>query len=138
VNHIVNYNWHDEWGMPVAPEAYRRDCSLFGDQYSNFNAGKILLFLEGFGGLEYSLVKKRLTVRPAKPAVWKWMEIRLPIDGRWTKIRYEGETVTVNGCPLEWRDDRIGGVPQAEQNSFLRGRPHRRGQEKLVTIGSVE
>ena len=138
VNHIVNYNWHDEWGMPVAPEAYRRDCSLFGDQYSNFNAGKILLFLEGFGGLEYSLVKKRLTVRPAKPAVWKWMEIRLPIDGRWTKIRYEGETVTVNGCPLEWRDDRIGGVPQAEQNSFVRGRTHRRGQEKLVTIGSVE
>ena len=28
LNHIGNYNWHDEWNIPVAPEAYRRDRTL--------------------------------------------------------------------------------------------------------------
>ena len=33
LNHLANYNFHDDWGIPVAPEAYRRDLKLFGDQY---------------------------------------------------------------------------------------------------------
>ena len=114
LNHIANYNFHDEWQIPIAPEAYRRDLSLFGDQYSNFNAGKILLFLEGLGGLQYSVPEGRLIVRPSLPKTWQWMEIRLPIEGQWTKIRYaqdldratDRERVHVTGCPL--RDSRDG------------------------------
>ena len=43
--HLKHYNM--QWGIPVAPEGRQIDFSLFGDQYSNFNAGKILLLLEG-------------------------------------------------------------------------------------------
>ena len=101
LNHLVNYNWHNGWGIPVAPEAYERDLALFGDQYSNFNAGKILLYLEGLGGLEYSVPERRLTIRPALPENWEWMEIRLPIENQWTTIRYTSDGVEVHGCPLQ-------------------------------------
>lgn len=101
VNHLENYNYHDEWDMPVAPEAYERDLDLFGDQYSNFNAGKILLYLEGFGGLKYSVPDDQLEVRPAMPESWDWMEFRLPIKGEWTKIRYDKNGVKVTGSPLK-------------------------------------
>ena len=49
LNHLKNYNYHQEWKVPVAPEAYRRNLDLFGDQFSNFNAGKILLFIRRLG-----------------------------------------------------------------------------------------
>ncbi|MDG2220476.1 MAG: hypothetical protein P8L85_03800 [Rubripirellula sp.] len=115
LNHLENYNFNSEWGLPVAPEAYTRDGKLFGDQYSNFNAGKILLYLEGFAGLEYSIPERRLVVHDTMPKVWEWMEVRLPIqmpgeqDVSWPVIRYErsssnGETVKtvrVTDCPLQ-------------------------------------
>lgn len=101
LNHLANYNFHDEWKIPVAPEAYRRDLSLFGDQYSNFNAGKILLYLEGLAGLELSIPQKKLWVNPALPEEWDWMEVRLPVGGQWTKVRYGKGGVKVSGCPLE-------------------------------------
>jgi len=100
LNHLANYNYHEEWQIPVAPEAYERDISLFGDQYSNFNAGKILLYLEGLAGLEISVPAKKLTVRPALPKPWDWMEVRLPIAGQWTKIRYTEDKVEVSGSPF--------------------------------------
>ena len=95
LNHLTNYNFHPKWNIPVAPEAYRRDGTLFGDQYSNFNAGKILLFLEGIAGLEYSIPDRTITIRDAMPRDWEWMELRMPIrlqdeEGtRWPRIRYE-------------------------------------------------
>lgn len=101
LNHLEHYNFHDEWQIPVAPEAYRRDLKLFGDQYSNFNAGKILLYLEGLAGLEYSLLDRQLRISPALPEAWEWMEVRLPINGKWTTIRYSREGVEVSGCPLD-------------------------------------
>ena len=100
LNHLANYNYHDEWQIPIAPEAYGRDLTLFGDQYSNFNAGKILLYLEGLGGLKYSLPDQQVTIHPALPDSWKWMEIRLPIADQWTKIRYTKDEVQVSGSPL--------------------------------------
>ncbi|MDB4653132.1 hypothetical protein OAE39_02525 [Akkermansiaceae bacterium] len=102
LNHLSNYNYHDEWKIPVAPEAYERDLTLFGDQYSNFNAGKILLYLEGMGGLNLSLPDKKLTIRPALPKTWEWMEIRLPIKGQWTHIHYRHDRVQVEGSPIPW------------------------------------
>ena len=101
LNHLEHYNFHDEWQIPVAPEAYRRDLKLFGDQYSNFNAGKILLYLEGLAGLEYSLLDRQLRISPALPEAWEWMEVRLPINGKWTTIRYSRAGVEVSGCPLD-------------------------------------
>ena len=108
LNHLANYNYHNEWQTPIAPEAYRRDLSLFGDQYSNFNAGKILLYLEGLAGLSYSIPDKKFTVRPALPKAWDWMEIRLPIAGQWTKFRYKGGGVKVSDCPLPVSIDKKG------------------------------
>ncbi|MAQ88291.1 MAG: hypothetical protein CMM03_00365 [Rhodopirellula sp.] len=102
LNHIENYNWNEKWGVPVAPEAYRRDVTLFGDQYSNFNAGKILLYLEGLAGLSYSVPKKRLTVNPALPKRWEWMEVRLPITGEWVSIKYSLDDVSVSGLKNDW------------------------------------
>jgi len=103
LNHLANYNYHDEWKIPVAPEAYTRNLALFGDEYSNFNAGKILLYLEGFGGLNVSIPNKQLTVRPALPKAWEWMEIRLPIANQWTTVRYNKDGAAIRGCPLESR-----------------------------------
>lgn len=98
-NHLLNYNYHSEWNVPIAPEAYRRNRSLFGDQYSNFNAGKILLILEGLGGLKYSVPDRKFAARPALPEEWEWMEIRLSIEGQWTKVRYTHEGAQVTGSP---------------------------------------
>ena len=102
LNHLENYNYHKQWQIPVAPEAYTRSRKLFGDQFSNFNAGKILLYLEGLAGLKYSIPDKNLAVRAALPDSWEWMEIRLPIAKQWTKIRYTKEGVNVSGSPLPY------------------------------------
>ena len=103
LNHLANYNYHKKWKIPVAPEAYKRNRTLFGDQYSNFNAGKILLYLEGLGGLKYSLPAKKLTIRPCLPKSWEWMEIRIPIADQWTKIRYTHDEVKVKGSPFPFQ-----------------------------------
>jgi hypothetical protein len=121
LNHLTHYNFSTDWNIPVAPEAYTRSGKLFGDQYSNFNAGKLLLYLEGLAGLEYSIPDNRLVVHDTMPTNWKWMEVRLPIQmpgeekTRWPAIRYErtesknesesGSEVTksihVTDCPLQ-------------------------------------
>ena len=103
LNHIQNYNWSDEWNAPVAPEAYRRDGALFGDQYSNFNAGKILLYIEGLAGISYSVKERTIRVSPALPRSWEWMELCLPIDGQWVRIRYSARGVESKGVKSDWK-----------------------------------
>ena len=110
LNHLENYNFHNDWKIPVAPEAYRRDLTLFGDQYSNFNAGKILLFLEGLAGISYSLPDGIFRVRDAMPTSWEWMELEIPLQKEtvWTKVRIERQKrdggitkrIKVENCPL--------------------------------------
>tara|TARA_B110000438_G_scaffold159397_1_gene152629 strand:+ start:3191 stop:5506 length:2316 start_codon:yes stop_codon:yes gene_type:complete len=127
LNHLENYNYHDEWKIPVAPEAYRRNLDLFGDQYSNFNAGKILLFLEGLAGISYSLPEGVFHVRDAMPTAWEWMELEIPMrkETVWTNVRIERQkkaggitkTIEVRNCPLEvklepWLEGRkLDGAP---------------------------
>ena len=125
VQHLENYNYHPEWGIPVAPEAYTRSKELFGDQYSNFNAGKLLLYLEGLAGIEYSIPQKRFTIRDSMPADWEWMEFRIPLQMSpdapfsWPVVRVERERkeqairklIRVSDCPLTiaiepWLEDR--------------------------------
>ncbi len=115
LNHLENYNFSTDWNIPVAPEAYSRSGELFGDQYSNFNAGKLLLYLEGLAGLEYSIPDNRLSVHDTMPSDWEWMEVRLPmrLSSRektdWPVVRYEraetGNEITrsirVTDCPLQ-------------------------------------
>ena len=114
LNHLENFNFNQDWNIPVAPEAYTRSGKMFGDQYSNFNAGKLLLYLEGLAGLEYSNPDNRLTVHDTMPTSWEWMEVRLPIrmpnekNSRWPAIRYErsqsgseiAKMIRVADCPL--------------------------------------
>ena len=103
LNHIQNYNWSDEWNAPVAPEAYRRDGALFGDQYSNFNAGKILLYIEGLAGISYSIQERTIVISPALPKAWEWMEFRLPVDGQWIRIRYSPGGIESKGVKPNWK-----------------------------------
>lgn len=114
LNHLANFNFNSDWNVPVAPEAYSRTGELFGDQYSNFNAGKILLYLEGLAGLEYSIPDDRLVVHDTMPPDWSWMEVRIPVQTldekktHWPIIRFDRstsgneitKTVRVTGSPL--------------------------------------
>jgi hypothetical protein len=121
INHLENYNFHKEWNIPVAPEAYQRDLSLFGDQYSNFNAGKILLFIEGLAGISYSLPDRIFQVRDAMPTSWGWLEVEVPVGKKptWVKVRIERQKenggitkkITIENCPLSskiepWLEER--------------------------------
>ena len=140
LNHLENYNYHEGWGMPVAPEAYRRDLALFGDQYSNFNAGKILLFIEGLAGISYSIPDNIFHVKDSMPMSWDWMEFDIPIGNEkgWTQVRYQRKkgflggqkkSITVSNCPLRvkfepWldqgqlsEDPDLNGANFIEQNS---------------------
>lgn len=121
LNHLANYNFNSDWNIPVAPEAYTRSGKLFGDQYSNFNAGKLLLYLQGLAGVEYSVPGRKLVVHDTMPPNWKWMEVRLPIKvpgqktTHWPVILYKrsevknedgsgGEvtkSIRVTDCPLQ-------------------------------------
>lgn len=122
LNHLEHYNFNRDWKIPVAPEAYTRSGRLFGDQYSNFNAGKLLLYLEGLAGLEYTIPENRFVVHDTMPPTWKWMEVRIPIQlpneglapardepmTRWPVVRYERrenadsltKTIRVSDCPF--------------------------------------
>ena len=137
LNHLENYNFHSGWNIPVAPEAYTRSGKLFGDQYSNFNAGKLLLYLEGLAGLEVSIPDNRLVVHDTMPKNWQWMEVRPPIrmpgekKTHWPVIRYErsqsgediAKSIRVNDCPL-----RITIAPWPEENRVIasESQPHSR------------
>jgi len=114
LNHLLNYNYSEEWKMPMAPEAYDRAAKPFGDQYSNFNAGKILLILEGLAGIKYSLPDNQLTITDTMPRTWEMMEVGIPLRAggerrtQWTRIRYDRKeqngsvikTITVSDSPL--------------------------------------
>ena len=135
LNHLENYNFHQEWEIPVAPEAYRRNLDLFGDQFSNFNAGKILLFIEGLAGVSYSVPEQILKIRDSMPLVWEWMELDIPngTQSDWTKIRFErnktffgGERkkITVKDSPYPvkidvWLDEKeLAGNPSLQGAQF--------------------
>eukprot|EP00966_Prymnesium_polylepis_P217963 5043969-Prymnesium_polylepis.1 len=91
--HLKKYNM--EWGgIPIAPETRRMDFTIHGDQYSNFNAGKILLILEGIGGVRYSTADDSFTFADNLPREWTFMEFRIPVQKAgagvtWVKARAE-------------------------------------------------
>ncbi len=142
LNHLENYNFNADWNVPVAPEAYTRSGDLFGDQYSNFNAGKLLLYLEGLAGLEYSIPDNRLVVHDTMPAGWKWMEFRIPMqipgeqETRWPVIRFDrssrGHEITksirVTDCPL-----RITIQPWSEGRDVTAASTDPAGVERIST-----
>jgi len=112
LTHLKKYNMH--WGIPIAPEAWSKVPAPWGDQYSNFNAGKILWILEGMGGLEYSIPQSTLTVCDNMLDQWTSMELRIPmkVDGRmrWPRVLYQRnerngivrKTISVSGSPLTY------------------------------------
>eukprot|EP00912_Choanoflagellata_sp_UC4_P002272 UC4_evm7s1434 len=111
--HLKFYN--QEWdGIPVAPEGRGTDFSLFGDQYSNFNAGKLLLLIEGMAGLSYSVEEDSFTFADNLPTNWSFMEFRIPVvkttgaEVHWVTARAERNETdgkvtkisTVDGSPF--------------------------------------
>jgi hypothetical protein len=109
--HLKGYNM--EWGIPVAPESLDINFDPWGDQFSNFNAGKLLLILEGMAGVDYSIPDGTFTVADHMPAEWSYMEMKLPVtqpgQTDWVDIRIDrtegtngviDKTVTVSGNPL--------------------------------------
>jgi len=108
--HLKRYNRH--WDIPIAPESWCEKPWPWGDQYSNFNAGKILFILKGFAGLDYSIPNSTLTVCDNMPEQWSSMELRVPMKvggkTRWPIVAYRRETngdivqktITVSGNPL--------------------------------------
>ena len=119
LTHIKTYNWQEEWGVPIAPETIGVDDGYpmipldAGDQYSNFNAGKLILILEGLCGLDYSVPDSTFTISDTMPTEWSYMNIKVPIGDNdqadWVDVRVdrstvEGNTVktySVKDCPLD-------------------------------------
>ena len=74
------------------------NSKMHGDQYSNFNAGKILLVLEGIGGLKYSTHEDTFTYADSLPTNWTFMEFNVPVKKRgeevqWVRTRSERREV---------------------------------------------
>ncbi len=133
--HLKGYNM--KWGIPIAPESWSLKALPWGDQYSNFNAGKILLIIEGIAGLNYSIPKDTLTIRDSMPEEWSSMELRPPmtVSGKthWPIVRYRrakagaavAKTVSVTGNPLAnlkiqpWLEE--GSVVNAPQGYTAKG-----------------
>jgi len=128
VRHLRGYHTEQHRGqtVPVSPETRRKDMSRHGDQYSNFNAGKIHNILEGIGGLNYSVADEYFIFGDRLPLAWDWMEFHMPViatagsnETTWVKARAERsrtgntvtKTVTVENNPFTnlyvqpWADD---------------------------------
>ena len=80
LTHLKKYNMN--WGIPIAPEGYRKDFTLFGDTYNNFNSGNLDVMLEGIGGFNYSVVDNVFTQADTLPEEWSFMEFYVPIRGK--------------------------------------------------------
>jgi hypothetical protein len=91
LNHLKHYNMR--WGSPVAPETYNEKYHPHGDQYSNFNSGKIIVFLEGLLGLKFDVVSDSFEVADNCPREWAFMETRVPVQvngiTEWTMVRVD-------------------------------------------------
>ena len=106
-----------EWGIPIAPESREADFVVWGDQYSNFNAGKLIPLIEGIGGFKVSIGNSTFTQVDALPQEWSSMEWRMPIraasatDTDWVLVKEErfcsGESnvhtkqITIESNPLD-------------------------------------
>jgi hypothetical protein len=101
------------WGIPIAPEAWDIEPGPWGDQYSNFNAGKILLILEGIAGLNYSIPDNSFTMCDTMPDEWNFMKVIVPLkkDGKtyWVHVEVKNEdksdgqtekNISISGNPL--------------------------------------
>ncbi len=101
-----------QYELPNA-HAFNETCAAVGNVFFNHRmfllhkdarllevAEVALLYLEGLAGLHLSVPDEKLTIRPALPEAWDWMEFRLPIKNQWTKVRYTKDDVEVSGSPF--------------------------------------
>ena len=91
LGHLKKYNL--KWGIPVAPESYDSDWEIWGDQYSNFNAGKIIIILNGIAGLDYSVPDGTFQIADHMPEEWSFMELKVPVtqpeQTDWVDVRID-------------------------------------------------
>jgi len=100
--HLKRYNM--EHGMPVAPEARKLDLEEFGNQFNNFNAGKLLLYLRGLAGLRISNIEDSFTFAPSLPSNWTFMEYRVPVSRR---PPASGQQTTTAAATTAWVTARV-------------------------------
>jgi len=118
--HLKGYNMEN--GVPVAPEGRDSNFQRFGDKYSNFNAGKILLLLEGIGGLKYTIQEDTFIFAENLPQEWDSMEYNIPVPDQnghivWViaKVeRYQMTKTVVNGTDCQIKNKII----TVENNPF--------------------
>ena len=138
-----------EWGIPVAPESREANFVVWGDQYSNFNAGKLIPLIEGVGGFLVSIGNSTFTQADALPQEWSFMEWRMPIqassaiDTNWVLVKEErfcsGESsvhtkqITVESNPL----DELVLSPWTEGATVLSWTVLVDGQESIVQADDV-
>ncbi len=124
LEHLKKYNL--KWGIPVAPESYDDEWDIWGDQYSNFNAGKILIILNGIAGLDYSIPEGTFEVTDLMPEEWSFMELKVPVtlsgNTSWVDVRIDRadvgngvieKKIAIANNPLEtlkiepWLEERV-------------------------------
>jgi hypothetical protein len=112
LGHLKKYNL--KWGIPVAPESYDSDWEIWGDQYSNFNAGKILIILNGIAGLDYSIPGDTFIIKDKMPDEWSFMKVKVPVTKHgltdWVEVQIDRrdigdgvveKTITATGNSLQ-------------------------------------
>ena len=114
LEHLKKYNM--EWGIPSATEGRHLDDSIFGDRYSNFNAGKILLIIEGIGGIKYSMHEDSFTYSENLPKEWSFMEFRIPVISK--KAVSEETTWVKTRSERRMKGDKIIKIVEVESNPF--------------------
>jgi hypothetical protein len=113
LGHLKGYNYSQDLDMPTAPECLNISMQFNNNMFSNFNAGKILLILEGLCGMDYSVVDSTFTISDTMPTEWSYMDVMVPIgDGDqadWVDVQVERapsggdivKTYSVEDCPLD-------------------------------------
>ena len=114
LEHLKKYDM--EWGIPSATEGRHLDDSIFGDRYSNFNAGKILLIIEGIGGIKYSMHEDSFTYSENLPKEWSFMEFHIPVISK--KAVSEETTWVKTRSERRMKGDKIIKIVEVESNPF--------------------
>ena len=106
---------------------------LFGDQFSNFNAGKMLLLLEGIGGLRYSVVDDVFIFADNLPLNWTVMEFRVPVKMTTTTAP---SWVTARAERVEDKNGRVTKTVTVSSNQFKELRVEPWLEDKMVVTST--
>ncbi|MCH2036060.1 MAG: PA14 domain-containing protein [Puniceicoccaceae bacterium] len=70
---------HQEWGYPVAPEAWESSHLAWGSRYYNWDLAHVLPMIEWLAGLDYSIPDEQFSFAPHLPSTWDYIETYTPV-----------------------------------------------------------